>query len=74
MEVSVMDVCAAATVGHIQISAIAQQTGIAEGAGTTPRVYKTDPITPAEMLQALEREAAGDRPSQTGAGAGYERH
>jgi hypothetical protein len=24
-------------------------------AGTTPRVYKTDPITPAEMLQALER-------------------
>ena len=24
-------------------------------AGTTPRVYKTDPITPSEMLQALER-------------------
>lgn len=24
-------------------------------AGTTPRVYQTDPITPAEMLQALER-------------------
>lgn len=24
-------------------------------AGTTPRVYKADPITPAEMLQALER-------------------
>ncbi|CAN5795362.1 hypothetical protein BH20GEM1_BH20GEM1_20200 [soil metagenome] len=24
-------------------------------AGTTPRVYKTDPITPADMLQALER-------------------
>ncbi|HYO45464.1 MAG TPA: HD domain-containing phosphohydrolase [Gemmatimonadota bacterium] len=24
-------------------------------AGTTPRVYKTDPITPAEMLQALDR-------------------
>ncbi|HEY7472764.1 MAG TPA: HD domain-containing phosphohydrolase [Gemmatimonadota bacterium] len=24
-------------------------------AGTTPRVYKTDPITPAEMLQAIDR-------------------